>query len=133
MEQVRDIHQISEQNMPNLAAFQRLQKNLRNVENPGLALDKTQEVRSDNRAHDVNATPDNVAQIEKAVKILELFEPHHPETRFQFQVHSETGKIQVRLVNKKTGEVVEEVPSSKLLDFNSKLEELTGLTLEKKA
>ncbi|MDH5655234.1 MAG: flagellar protein FlaG [Spirochaetia bacterium] len=78
-------------------------------------------------------TPNNRRAIESAIKALEIFQPNHPNTRFQYQVHDETGHIQVALVNYLTGEVVEEVPSSKLLEYASRMEELSGLVLEEKA
>ena len=81
---------------------------------------------------DVPDTPENRKAIESAIKALEIFQPNHPTTRFQYQVH-DTGTIQVALVNYLTGEVVEEVPSSKLLDYASRMEELSGLVLEEKA
>ena len=82
---------------------------------------------------DVTDTPDNRKAIESAIKALAIFQPNHPNTRFQYQVHDETGHIQVALVNYLTGEVVEEVPSSKLLEYASRMEELSGLVLEEKA
>jgi len=82
---------------------------------------------------DVTDTPDNRKAIESAIKALDIFQSNHPNTRFQYQVHAGTGSIQVALVNYLTGEVVEEIPSSKLLEFSSRMEELSGLVLEKKA
>jgi uncharacterized FlaG/YvyC family protein len=67
------------------------------------------------------------------VQALEMYAEQKNPTRFQFKMHSESGRIQVALVNYMTGEVVEEIPSSKLLEFASTLEELTGLVMEKKA
>jgi len=82
---------------------------------------------------DVSDSPDNRKAIESAIKALEIFQPNRPNTRFQYQVHADSGHIQVALVNFITGEVVQEVPSSKLLDYASRMEELSGLVLEKKA
>ena len=132
MEILTDKTQLAELGRLNRDVYQRLMKNAKLVENPGQALEKPAETRETRHA-DIQATPENIAEVDKAVKILEIFEPHHPETRFQYSVHSDTGTIQIRLVNKSTGEVVEEIPSSKMLDFNARLEELTGLVLEKRA
>lgn len=102
------------------------------VINPGEAVEKLRH-STDIRHVDVDATQENLTNVEKAIKALELFESHYPETRFLFTVHDKTGKIQVRLVNKNTGEVVEEIPSSKLLDYAARMRELTGLVLEERA
>lgn len=82
---------------------------------------------------DVLATPENQKRVESALKALEIFQPNHPQTRFQYNVHQDTGRIQVTLVNYMTGEVVEEIPSKKILEFAAQLEELSGLVIEKKA
>lgn len=82
---------------------------------------------------DVKATPENMEKVKMAVETLDIVLARQPETRFHFQVHNESGKIQVQLVNFNTGEVVEEIPSKKLLDFTSQLEQLTGIALEKHA
>ena len=83
--------------------------------------------------HDVPATPENREKVEKAIRALSIYSKNHPETRFQYNVHEESGAIQVQLLNYKTGEVIEEVPSSKLLEMSAQMEELTGLVLEKRA
>ncbi len=82
---------------------------------------------------DVAATPENMERVKMAVETLDVVLARQPETRFHFQVHNDSGKIQVQLVNFRTGEVVEEIPSKKLLDFTSQLEQLTGIALEKHA
>ena len=82
---------------------------------------------------DVKATPENMERVKTAVETLDMVLSRQPETRFHFQVHSDSGKIQVQLVNFRTGEIVEEIPSKKLLDFTSQLEQLTGIALEKHA
>lgn len=82
---------------------------------------------------EVAATPENMRKVQMAVEALDIFMEKQPDTRFHFQVHDDSGKIQVQLVNFRTGEVVEEIPSKKLLDFTAQLEQLTGLVLEKHA
>jgi uncharacterized FlaG/YvyC family protein len=82
---------------------------------------------------DVQDTPENRRRIENSIQTLNLFQPQHPDTRFQYRVHDKTGTIQIALVNFRTGETVEEIPSGRLLDFASRLEELSGLVIEKKA
>jgi len=81
----------------------------------------------------VSATAENLQKVESAIRTLEIYSAEKNPTRFQFKLHSDSGRIQVALVNYMTGEVVEEIPSKKLLEFSSTLEELTGLVMEKKA
>lgn len=89
--------------------------------------------QAENRYHNVPDSPENRKRIDTAVRALEIYQPHHPNTRFQYQVHADTGTIQVALINFMTGEVVQEVPSSKLLEFSSRMEELSGLVVEESA
>ncbi len=106
-------------------------RRIREAQQQTAVIDKNPSKQS--QYHDVADTPSNREKIQSAIKALEIFQPHHPQTRFQYSVHENTGKIQVTLVNYITGEVVDAVPSSKLLDFAARMEELSGLILEKKA
>ncbi len=83
--------------------------------------------------YNVPATEENLRKVDAAVKALEIYSDHHPQTRFQYRTDTDTGRIQVTLVNFMTGEVVEEIPSKKLLEFSARLEEMVGLVLEKRA
>ncbi|MEQ9362609.1 MAG: flagellar protein FlaG, partial [Leptospirales bacterium] len=84
---------------------------------------------------DVAATPENRRQIESAVKALEYVHPEltSADSRYQIRMHQETGKLQVALVNTQTGETLEEIPGTKLLEFAEAMSELGGLLFEKRA
>ncbi len=87
------------------------------------------------RYTDVADTPENRERVDSALKALELV---HPElsaenSRYQVRVHPESGRLQVALINTQTGETVEEIPSAKLLEFSSAMQELGGLLFEKRA
>lgn len=82
---------------------------------------------------DVEATPDNVKRISAAVGALNAFHGDQEHTRFQFRVHPEYGTVQVTLFNYLTGEIVQEVPSGKLLDFAHRMQAMSGLLLEEEA
>ena len=84
---------------------------------------------------DVAATPENRRRIESAVKALELVHPEltSADSRYQIRMHQETGKLQVALVNTQTGETLEEMPGTKLLEFSEAMSELGGLLFEKRA
>jgi uncharacterized FlaG/YvyC family protein len=87
------------------------------------------------RYTDVADTPENRRRIESAVKALELVHPEltSADSRYQIRMHSESGKLQVALINTQTGEVMQEIPSSKLLEFSAAMSELGGLLFEKRA
>ena len=83
---------------------------------------------------DVPDTPENRRDVQKAIDALDMFaNDKKSNTRFQYAVHDETGTIQVKLYNYLTGEVVQEIPSSKLLEFASHMQELSGLLLNEQA
>ncbi|MCB1308384.1 MAG: flagellar protein FlaG [Leptospiraceae bacterium] len=84
--------------------------------------------------YNVEDTSDNRARIESALNALDVLHRESGQnTRYQFRTHSESGKLQVALVNYITGEVVEEIPSSKILEFSKALENVSGLIIEKRA
>jgi len=82
---------------------------------------------------DVNANSENLQRISAAVGALNAFHGDQEHTRFQFKVHPEYGTVQVTLFNYLTGEVVQEVPSGKLLDFAHRMQAMSGLLLEEEA
>lgn len=84
---------------------------------------------------DVAATPENRRKIEAAVKALEHVHPQltSADSRYQIRMHQESGKLQVALINTQTGETMEEIPSTKLLEFAKAVSELGGLLFEKRA
>jgi uncharacterized FlaG/YvyC family protein len=81
----------------------------------------------------VQASTENLKRISAAVGALNAFHGDQEHTRFQFKVHPEYGTVQVTLFNYLTGEVVQEVPSGKLLDFSHRMQALSGLLLEEEA
>ncbi|MBX7056633.1 MAG: flagellar protein FlaG [Leptospirales bacterium] len=86
---------------------------------------------------DVLDTPENRERIGKALGALETVASSHgtdaANTRYQFKMHAESGRLQVALVNFMTGETIEEIPSEKVLDFANVLDELSGLIINKEA
>lgn len=82
---------------------------------------------------DVQGSPENLKRISAAVGALNAFHGDQEHTRFQFKVHPEYGTVQVTLFNYLTGEVVQEVPSGKLLDFAHRMQAMSGLLLEEEA
>ena len=79
------------------------------------------------------AVPEDVTQIEKAIQRIENFKLSNQDTRFRFHVDDDSGKVRIHLVNSKTGEVIDEIPSKKLLEFANSLQDFIGFAIEKKA
>ena len=80
----------------------------------------------------VTDNQENRMKIELALKALEAARPN-TSSRYQVHINVENKRLQLQLVNQQTGEVIEEIPSRRLLDFYSILEELNGFFFEKKA
>lgn len=81
---------------------------------------------------DILHTPENVSRVEKALHALEKINSMHPDARYRFQINDKTGKIQVAIINVETGDVMDRIPSSRVLEFASALEKVSGIFLEKK-
>ncbi|NLL52127.1 MAG: flagellar protein FlaG [Peptococcaceae bacterium] len=54
------------------------------------------------------------------------------EKRMEFLVHEDSQRIMVKIIDQKTGEVLNEIPPEKILDMMSSLSEMIGFFLDKK-
>lgn len=52
--------------------------------------------------------------------------------KMQFQIHEETQRVMVKIINSESGEVISEIPSKKLLDMAAKMEEMVGMIFDKR-
>ena len=77
-------------------------------------------------------TRENRVKLELALKALEAARPS-THSRYQVHINTENQKLQLQLINYQTGEVIEEIPSRRLLDFYSAIEELNSAFFEEKA
>lgn len=55
------------------------------------------------------------------------------DKRLQFLVHEASGRVQLRVLERATNEVIREVPSEKLLDLVGRIHELIGLLIDETA
>lgn len=78
------------------------------------------------RKHDLNKD-----ELEKAVEQTNriIFKD---DNRFEFKVHERTGRIMVKLINKKTDEVVKEIPPEKILDLVASIWDLVGILVDER-
>ena len=52
--------------------------------------------------------------------------------QFDFELYQETGDIVIRILNRKTGELLREIPPEQLLKLHQKVAELRGVLFDKK-
>ena len=69
-------------------------------------------------------------QIKKAVEKLKKGQLENSEAVFGF--HDETNRVTIKIVDKKTKEVIKELPPEKTLDMIAKVWELAGLFVNEK-
>lgn len=53
--------------------------------------------------------------------------------RLKFNIDDDTGRLQVKVIDHQTGEIVREVPPERLLAFVKRFEEFMGLLFDEKA
>lgn len=53
--------------------------------------------------------------------------------RLHFQVHDQTNRIQVQVIDAETKEILKEIPPEKILDLLAAFQQLTGIVLDLKA
>lgn len=74
---------------------------------------------------------DERAEIEKAVnkinKTMELFSHD-----IRFAIHGQTHRVMIQVIDKKTDEVVSEMPPSQILDMVAAFQEMVGLIVDEK-
>ncbi len=69
-----------------------------------------------------------IAMIEKSNKFL-----LKPPTELRFSIHEKTKRINIKIINTESQEIIKEIPSEKVLDMIAKMWELAGLFVDEKA
>ncbi len=88
----------------------------------------------DGDVENVPDTHENRLQIEATLDLLSKTVPNiRANSRYRLEINSENNKLQINVVNSQTGEVIEQIPSRRLMNFYGMLEELNGLVFEKHA
>ena len=68
-----------------------------------------------------------IAAIDRANKKLEGV-----NTEFEFKVHEKTKQINIKVLNKETGELIREIPPEKVLDMVAHMWEMAGLLVDER-
>ncbi len=55
------------------------------------------------------------------------------EKRWEVSIHEATHRVMVKIVDKDTGEVLNEIPPKKILDLLASFSKMTGILVDKKA
>lgn len=70
-------------------------------------------------------------EVEKSVETLSaMLDPHL--TRLKFNVHEDTDRVYVQVIDRETEEVVREIPPESLLDLNASILRQAGLLVNEK-
>ncbi len=54
------------------------------------------------------------------------------EKRLEFSLHEKSNRVMVKVIDQKTGEVLDEIPPKKVLDMLSSLTDMIGVFVDKK-
>jgi flagellar protein FlaG len=65
--------------------------------------------------------------VESVARVIEDYANDVHNVGLRFQVHEDTGKFVIRVIDERTNEVVREVPPENLLDLAAKMEEMMGM------
>ena len=84
---------------------------------------------SQNQEDQQKAFQNETEQIKKA---LEQMKKNMPNSEAVFGVHEGTHRVTIKLVDKKTKEVIKELPPEKTLDMIAKVWEMAGILVDEK-
>lgn len=84
--------------------------------------------QSNTRTVDEKKTAEN----EKIKKAIENMKAQLPNSEIKFGIHEKTDRVTIKLVDKKTEEVIKEFPPEKTLDMIAKCMELAGVLVDEK-
>ncbi|WP_206810931.1 flagellar protein FlaG [Paradesulfitobacterium ferrireducens] len=100
------------------------QKMERSKELPRPVVDRKQEVGS---AREEISREEVEKAIDKINRLMGII-----EKRLEFSIHDGSHRVMVKVVDKETGKVLDEVPPKKILDMLSSFNEMAGLLLDKR-
>lgn len=81
------------------------------------------------------ASNDNKKDVALLKEVLEVARNHFEisDVGLDFSVHGGTGRIQVSVTDKQTGELIREIPPEGVLNLMAKLDEMMGILFDQKA
>ena len=88
---------------------------------------KPKEAPKDQAPQDVQELLGTKEGVESVARVIEDYANDVHNVGLRFQVHEDTGKFVIRVIDERTNEVVREVPPENLLDLAAKMEEMMGM------
>lgn len=85
--------------------------------------------KSDNNTSKNNT---NEKDVNKAIDKLNVFLSDN-KTHAEYEIHDKFKDIMIKIVDDKTGQVIQELPPKKILDLVAKMVEMAGILFDKKA
>lgn len=103
---------------------------------PGERIDKSSESNATpvvDRKQEASAAKEDVPreQVEKAAEKLNRL-MGIIDKRLEFSVHEKSHRVMVKIVDQKTGEVLNEIPPKRILDLLSSFDKMVGILMDKK-
>ena len=103
---------------------------------PGQKLEKSQDapLKVVDRKHDVTSAREEIPreQVEKAAEKLNRL-MGIIDKRLKFSVHEKSNRVIVKIIDQKTDEVLDEIPTKRMLDMLSSFTDIIGLMVDKRA
>ena len=80
-------------------------------------------------------TRENREDVQLLQEVLEVAQNHFQvsDVGLAFSVHGDTGRIQVSVTDKETGDLIREIPSEQILNLMANIDEMMGILFDTKA
>lgn len=78
----------------------------------------------------VNLEERSKLEREKLDKAMEQLRNSLPNAEARYDIHEETNRIMIKLVDKDTNEVIREIPDEKILDIIAKCQQVSGVLVD---
>lgn len=114
---------------------QSIEANAPKVDDQTLTVAKSQSAEDDSEGSEnqnQNQNPSNMVDQEMMRKAFEELNKKSANFESEFGIHEKTNRITVKIVDKKTKEVIRELPPEKMLDMIAKVWEMAGLVVDEK-
>lgn len=86
--------------------------------------------KSDSQGDDQQRSSQN--ETEQIKKAIEKMQKNMPNSEAVFGIHEGTNRVTIKLVDRKTKEVIKELPPEKTLDMIAKVWEMAGILVDEK-
>lgn len=87
---------------------------------------RNDQINKSTKAPNLSELEELSSDVQKHIKIMNNVDLH-------FKVHEDSGQIVVTVIDESTGEIIREIPSSELLAFADKFDEIVGMIFDQNA